>query len=274
MKKKIEPRGLVLPLILLLAVALIYYWYNWRGRGEEAEEPAETVEEQREVLPGEIRLTYLGHSAFLLETSSKRILMDPYAPEVGYGELSLEVDIVTVSHEHLDHNYAGAGQGNPEILRGLSPGTLQWQEVDYSTEDGIRIYTVGSYHDQEKGRYRGRNAIFVVEAEEMRIVHLGDLGHLLEEDQVEELTPVDILLLPVGGHYTIGPSEASQVVEQLEPRAVIPMHYRTEKTEAWPIKELNNFLSGQSGMKYAGRKAVTIKKDKLPEIREIWPLAP
>ena len=271
MSRKLGRKKILTPLILLAVIALVY-WYAGGGSERIAEEPGELADTGR-VVPGNMRITYLGHSAFLLETSDTKILMDPYSPEIGYDELSLEVDIITVSHEHLDHNYVDADLGNPKVLRGLSPDTLQWEDVSYDA-DGISIYNVGTYHDQEQGRYRGRNAIFALQLEEIKVVHSGDLGHVLEEDQVDDLLPVDILLISVGGHYTIGPSEAIQVMEQLDPRVVIPMHYKTRQTEAWPIIELNEFLSGLSGMKHAGRKSVTVNKGKLPDAREIWPLSP
>jgi L-ascorbate metabolism protein UlaG (beta-lactamase superfamily) len=231
----------------------------------------ETEEEVEQMPEKELKITYLGHAAFLLKAGETRILMDPYAAGTGgYGALSQEADVVTVSHEHSDHNYVQAAQGDPQVLRGLTADG--WQDVDYSI-NGVTFASVSTYHDNSGGNDRGRNAAFIVEMDGLRLVHLGDLGHLLNEEQVNGLSPVDILLIPTGGHYTIGPAEADQVIEQLSPRVVIPMHYRTRAIADWPLQDLDVFLQDKDYIKHSGEKSVTVSKSTLPEVMEIWPLS-
>ncbi len=242
------------------------------GNGEE--KPKAETEEEVEQMPGmELKITYLGHAAFLLEAGETRVLMDPYAPGTGkYAALGLEADVVTVSHEHSDHNYIQAARGNPRVLRGLTADGSQWQDVDYAA-DGISFASVGTFHDDTGGRDRGRNAAFIVDLDGLRLVHLGDLGHPLIEEQADNLSPVDILLIPTGGHYTIGPAEADQVIEQLRPRVVIPMHYRTQEIADWPLQDLDTFLRHKDNIRHSGEKSVTVSKSALPETMEIWPLS-
>ncbi|MGI6318957.1 MAG: MBL fold metallo-hydrolase [Dethiobacteria bacterium] len=237
----------------------------------EDQSKTETEEEVEQMPEMELKITYLGHAAFLLEAGEIRILMDPYAAGTGrYGALSQEADVVTASHEHSDHNYVQAAQGDPQVLRGLTADG--WQVVDYSI-NGVTFASVNTFHDNSGGNDRGRNAAFIVEMDGLRLVHLGDLGHLLNEEQVNGLSPVDILLIPTGGHYTIGPAEADQVIEQLSPRVVIPMHYRTQAIADWPLQDLEVFLQDKNNIKHSGEKSVTVSKSTLPEIMEIWPLS-
>lgn len=218
---------------------------------------------------GEIRLEYLGHSSFLLEAGGLRILMDPYSPQVGYGELAVEADVVTVSHEHLDHNYTQAAPG-ARIIRGLTPDGLGWEDIAFS-EGNMGISGLATYHDESAGKLRGRNTAFVFDLGGIRLAHLGDLGHILGEGDVEKLKPVDILLVPVGGHYTIDAVEAKKVVEQLSPSIVIPMHYQTRITQNWPIDTPGAFLEGEKVVKKE-EGHLLIRPGTLPEEREVWVL--
>lgn len=245
--------------------------------GEENEESADNVKEKPqaergELLIEEIILQYLGHACFLLEADGLQILMDPYSPEVGYGTLSLDTQIVTISHEHRDHNYAAASP-RAKILRGLTTDGLGWDDVSF-TQGAISITSLSTYHDGVAGKQRGRNAAFVFNLGNLRIVHLGDLGHLLNESEVEKLTPVDILLIPVGGHYTLNAQEAKQVIAQLSPAVAIPMHYQTKVTRSWPLADLKPFLAGEEKIEEKGRKPLALDKDKLPGRTEIWILEP
>lgn len=219
---------------------------------------------------GETRvdLGYLGHSAFLLTVDDYTILMDPYSPQVGYEELQLEADLITVSHEHVDHNYIDAAPG-AEILRGLSADGLGWENVSFSKGE-IEIFNMPSYHDDKAGRLRGLNSIFIFDAGDVRIVHLGDLGHVLSEEEIEKLSPVDILLLPVGGNYTIGPSEAEQLLKDLKPSVAVPMHYRTDATKNWPIADVKTFIVDEENVVEKKDNFMPVNKEDLPETTEIW----
>lgn len=181
-----------------------------------------------------IDIRWRGQSFFQVESSKgTRIVFDPHAIE-GYERKDVTADVLLISHEHNDHNQIGAVRirDKNRIIHGLRPAKdnprrLEWNEID-KTFDDVRIRSVGSYHDAVKGMERGLNTIFVVEVDGLRIVHLGDLGHLLSKKQLDEIGPVDVLMIPVGGVYTLNGSDAKAVVEQLKPRwDILPMHYGT-----------------------------------------------
>lgn len=214
-----------------------------------------------------MKLLYLGHACFLLTTSGGlRILIDPYEPgafggAIGYGPIPTRADVVLVTHEHADHNAVQAVPGKPrQVIRGA--GT--WEV------DGVRIRGVSTFHDTRQGRERGPNTVFVIEADGLRIAHVGDLGHVLTPQQVQAIGPVDVLLLPVGGVFTVGPKEAWEVVEQLHPRIVVPMHYKTPKV-GFPLEPVESFTKGEERVKQLPSE-VTL--EELPDQTEIWVLKP
>ena len=269
----------------LLIVILLVFWGGYRLHTER--EPAaprdgqqEAVREQRElgglvergdeIVDSELKLKYFGHAAFLLEVGETRFLMDPYDPNCGYGKLEVDADYITVSHEHMDHNYVAAAPG-AKAIRGLSADGLGWEEVSL-TLGGVEIFTVPVYHDDAAGKLRGRNAIFVFDTGDMRLVHLGDLGHLLSPEQLERLMPVDVLLIPVGGHFTIAGPEAWEIIDAMQPALVVPMHYRTDATRNWPIAPLEDFFKVMDGEVVQKQKDsnITISSDTLPQEMEIW----
>jgi L-ascorbate metabolism protein UlaG (beta-lactamase superfamily) len=217
-----------------------------------------------------MKIQWLGHAAFLLETKDGvRIVMDPYESgayggALGYGPIDTAADIVTVSHDqHEDHNYTSTVRGDPVITKGPGQDTVK----------GIEIKRVHTFHDDSQGSERGENYVFCLKAEGMLLCHMGDLGHLLSDEQVAEIGNPDVILLPVGGTFTVGPAEASQVADQLKPRVVIPMHYKTPKC-AFPIEEVDAFLEGKSRVKKIGDSTVEILEDSLPAETEIVVLEP
>jgi len=215
---------------------------------------------------------WLGHSCFYLVSSSGlRVVTDPFGSDVPYPEISPEADVVTISHEHFDHNNSSVVKGKPKVLRGVNPSTKKFQKLEETLGD-VTFRTIHSYHDEDKGRKRGENAIFVMEFPGLRLAHLGDLGHPLDEDTARSMGEVDVLLIPVGGYYTIGGQIAKEVVRSLSPRIVIPMHYKTRYTSSWPISEVNEFISGQRNVKLIGGNRVDIESEKLPDRTEIWVL--
>ncbi|RJX29270.1 MAG: hypothetical protein C4554_01165 [Dethiobacter sp.] len=244
------------------------------GKKDDAgEDESDMDERQAEDIPAKkVKLQFRGHACFLMEVDGLRILTDPYSPQVGYGTLDVQVNVVTVSHEHMDHNYTAAASG-AQIIRGLTADGLGWEDVSFAVGD-INISSLATYHDDAAGKLRGRNAVFVFDIGNLRLVHLGDLGHVFNEGEVEKLKPVDVLIIPVGGHYTIDAQEAKQVVEQLSPAVVIPMHYKTKVIRNWPIAELKTFLEGEENVKEKGSKPVYITRDELPKSTEIWILEP
>jgi len=217
-----------------------------------------------------MKIQWLGHAAFLVETKGGvRILTDPYESgayggALGYGPIEMAADIVTVSHEqHEDHNYTRTVKGKPVIKKG--PG------VD--TVKGVEIKRVHTFHDDCGGKERGENFVFCLKADGMLVCHMGDLGHVLKDDQVKEIGQPDVLLVPVGGTFTLGPKEASQVVDQLRPRVVIPMHYKTPKC-GFPIEEVDSFLAGKSRVKRIRGSTLEMEKGSLPDPTEIVVLEP
>ncbi|HKC04770.1 MAG TPA: MBL fold metallo-hydrolase [Patescibacteria group bacterium] len=203
-------------------------------------------------------ITYLGHSSFKIKTKTATIVTDPYDSKmVGLKYSAVEGDIVTVSHAHADHNATDKVTGVKKVVEG--PG-----EYEIS---GVSLIGYASFHDNEKGVARGKNTIYVIEAEGLRVVHCGDLGHTLSEDLVNEIGDVDVLIIPVGGEFTIGPKEASDLVSKIEPFFVIPMHY------AAPGLNMENFVNlapvesflKESGLTTEQTPKFTIKKEDILE---------
>lgn len=213
-----------------------------------------------------MRITYLGHAAFLVETHGTRILFDPYDEKVGYPVSPVEAAVVLVSHEHSDHNNTRMAVGRPRVIRGIDGN--HWRTVR-ETANGVRITTVPTFHDNAHGNQRGRNSVFVVEAEDLRVVHLGDLGHPLDEEAARGIGRPDILMVPVGGHYTIDASEAHRLVTAVRPAITIPMHYKTEVNATWPIAPLEEFLRITESHRQVGH-TVEVGKSSLPRKPEVW----
>lgn len=158
-----------------------------------------------------MKLTWYGHACFLIETAEGSVVFDPYQPGSvpGLTLPPLTADAVVCSHGHRDHGYAEG-----VTLSGREPG--------------FALQSIPCFHDDRHGALRGENRIAVLEAEGLRLAHLGDLGHALSSEQLALLGRIDVLLVPVGGFYTIGPEEAAKLVKILRPRLAIPMHYRGE----------------------------------------------
>jgi L-ascorbate metabolism protein UlaG (beta-lactamase superfamily) len=213
------------------------------------------------VEPGVI-LTWYGQAMFTLQVvNGPTILMDPMSDRIGYQVSPLEgIDVVTVSHEHPDHNNVALATGSPKVLRGLEGD--DWAQVD-ETIQGVRFRTVGTYHDESQGSDRGKSAIFAIEVNGLHIVHLGDLGHLLTSEQVTTIGPVDVLMIPVGGVYTIDAASATQVVDSLKPRLVVPMHYGTPRLQ-FDLQPVDAFLTGKTVERSAGNQ-VTLSLQTLPQ---------
>lgn len=223
---------------------------------------------------GGVRLTWWGQAMFVLETSDgTRILMDPYG-DIGYrvpdpGEI--DADIVTATHDHPDHSNVGLG-GGARVLLGLTADG--WAEIDERLLDGLRIRSVATFHDGIEGGARGRNAVFIYETAGLRIVHLGDFGQaLLTQEQIDAIGEVDVLLIPVGGTFTIDAAAATEVVEQLSPRIIIPMHYKTDALSI-NLDTVDAFLEGKDVERQAA--SVQLDASALPEAGStvVWVLEP
>lgn len=207
-----------------------------------------------------MKITWLGHASFLIESKNgTRIITDPYEAgsydgAVGYDPISEEADIVTVSHDHADHNAVDAVTGNPEVVRG----------TDARTVGEVSITGFSTFHDESKGQDRGRNTIYIMEVDGVRIGHLGDLGHELSPDEAARIGEVDVLLTPIGGYYTIGPEEAKKAAEALAARVIIPMHYKTDAL-GFPIQPVDDFLKLMEHVDRAGSRTLEVDPDDLPE---------
>lgn len=166
-----------------------------------------------------MKIQYLGHSSFKISAGSVTILTDPFDPQkVGLPYPKVQADLVLSSHDHFDHRYLEAITGEPFVIG--APG-------EYEVK-GVKVRGFQTFHDDKGGSERGKNTVYLFEAEGLSVCHLGDLGHLLDEKIVEEFEDLDLLFVPVGGVYTIGPSEASKIVSKLEPKVIVPMHYRVD----------------------------------------------
>ncbi len=202
-------------------------------------------------------ISWLGHSCFKLQdkigADGVTVLTDPFDPAVtGLKMPSLEADIVTVSHDHADHNYLKAVRKDPFVIKTAG-------EFEVS---GVFVEGVDSYHDDKDGAERGGNIIYRFEVDDVSVTHLGDLGSSLSTKQLESLEGTDILLVPVGGKYTLDAKAAVEVINQIEPRIIIPMHYKTEGLKL-DIDGIDKFIK-EIGLKPSYEEKLKISKKELP----------
>jgi L-ascorbate metabolism protein UlaG (beta-lactamase superfamily) len=211
-----------------------------------------------------MKIKYYGHAAFLITSDEgTKIITDPYEPgafggQLSYGKIKDQADIVLTSHDHADHNYTKDLPGTPQVVKERGSKTLK----------GISMKGISTYHDPSKGSERGANTIFTFKINNIQVCHLGDLGHLLEDKELAEIGPVDILLIPVGGFFTIDPKEATRVAEQIKPRILIPMHFKTAKC-GFPVAPVEDFLKGKANIKRPKTSEATFDKATLPQQMEI-----
>lgn len=206
-----------------------------------------------------MEIKYLGHSSFFIKTDKTRVLMDPFDPKfIGLKFAKTEADIVTVSHQHQDHNYLAVIGGEPLVID--LPGEFE--------KNGVRVFGFKSYHDKKKGEERGDNIIFKIKSEGIDILHCGDLGFVPDDDFIDQLGTIDILMVPVGGFYTIDSTEAVELVKKIEPSITIPMHYGHDKLSpdlASKLAPLNEFLKKMDHENLAPIPKLVVKKDQLQE---------
>ena len=208
-----------------------------------------------------MEITYLAHASFKIVTDSGlKIITDPYQAggydgALGYDPVDDEADLIVKSHDHADHAYVDDLKGSPVV-------------IDSACEkEGIRFETVDTFHDPEQGRLRGPNTIFRFEVDGVSIVFCGDLGHELDSEAANRLRPVNVLLIPVGGLYTIDAAEASNVADSLDSLITIPMHYKTPKL-GFDLTPVDNFLKLRSNVRHSGGSSLTISASTLPEKAE------
>ncbi len=211
-----------------------------------------------------MKIKWLGHSSFVITSDTgTKIITDPYETggDLSYGQIKESADIVTVSHDHADHNNVAAVQGNPKVVRGAV-------EVK-----GIKFNGIPTYHDDAGGGKRGKNTIICFEVDGIRVCHLGDLGHQLSDSQLAELGKVDVLLIPVGGFYTIDAKVATQLGDRLKPKVIIPMHFKTDKCD-YPIAGVEEFLRGKKEVSRLDASQVEFKAGELPPSTKVVVLKP
>jgi len=215
-----------------------------------------------------MRIKWYGHAAFLITSDQGvRVMMDPYEPGAFGGQLSYDrihdsVDLVLTSHEHADHNYTKDLPGSPQIVSGAGTTTIK----------GMTIKGIATFHDPTQGSERGVNTVFTFNVDGIQVCHLGDLGHVLSLNEVAQIGPVDLLLIPVGGFYTIDAREAARVAELMKPKILIPMHFKTEKC-GFPIAPVEDFLKGKARVKRLGASETSLSRRELPQQVEILVLA-
>jgi L-ascorbate metabolism protein UlaG (beta-lactamase superfamily) len=202
-----------------------------------------------------MKIKYLAHSSFLITADDgTRIITDPYTSGQGikYAPIEETADIVTVSHDHGDHNNIAGIKGNPQIVR--ESGTVK----------GVTFKAVTTAHDANGGSERGKNTVMCMQVSGVRVVHLGDLGHFLTDNQVTEIHKVHVLLVPVGGFYTIDAATATEVAEQVRARVIIPMHYKTDKSADMPIEGVDAFLKAKDNVVRVGSSEIEFTVATLP----------
>jgi len=204
-------------------------------------------------------INWLGHSCFRIKGSHATVITDPYSPDLGYSLGKPTAHIVTVSHQHSGHSYTQGISGEPKLVAG--PG-------EYEISD-VLIIGIAAFHDNEGGRKRGRNTVYLIELDEVSVCHLGDLGHVLTTQQVEEIGNVDVLLLPVGGVSTINAPMAAEVVRQLEPKAVVPMHYQTPALNR-ELEPVERFLKEIGVKEVNSQPKLSCTKSNLPASTQVF----
>lgn len=210
-----------------------------------------------------MEITWLGHSCFKIDNKETSIVIDPYNPKVGLKlPKNLEASLLLITHDHYDHNYKEGVAKNPYIID--SPG-----EYEIS---GASINGISSFHDKKNGEERGKNTIYVIEFEGITLCHLGDLGHDLSDEEIDKLGTIDILMIPVGGGVTINAEEAAKIIGEIEPKIVIPMHYKIPGLNI-NLDSLTKFTEKMQG-KVSAEETLKIKFAALPQEMKVITLKP
>ena len=206
-----------------------------------------------------MEIIWLGHSCYKLRGKQATVITDPYSPDLGYPLGKPTASIVTISHQHPGHSFTSGVGDNPRLVRG--PGEYEISNV--------LIIGMATFHDSDQGSTRGSNTAYLIEIDEISICHLGDLGHVLTDEQVEELGSVDVLLVPVGGVSTIDATVAAEIVRQLEPKVVIPMHYKTAALKR-KLEPVEDFLREMGAHDITPQAKLSLTKSNLPLSTQVF----
>jgi L-ascorbate metabolism protein UlaG (beta-lactamase superfamily) len=215
-----------------------------------------------------MKVKWLGHACFLLTSDSGlRIITDPYTTGVfglEYAPPAETADVVTVSHDHADHNNVAAVKGNPQVVQGVGSHEAK----------GVRFNGVATAHDESSGKERGTNTIFCFALDGINVCHLGDLGHDLSDQTVADIGDVDVLLIPVGGNFTIDAPVANGICRKLAPRVIIPMHFKNARCPSFPVAGVEDFTRERQQVKTIAGSEIELKKERLPSGAETIVLKP
>jgi L-ascorbate metabolism protein UlaG (beta-lactamase superfamily) len=215
-----------------------------------------------------MKVKWLGHACFLITSESGlRIITDPYttgAFGLEYAPVAETADIVTVSHDHADHNNVAAVKGNPQVVRGLGSHEAK----------GIQFKGIATAHDESAGKQRGSNTIFCFTLDGINVCHLGDLGHELSDQTVADIGDVDVLLIPVGGNFTIDGVVANVICKKLAPKLIIPMHFKNARCPTFPVAGVEDFTREREQVKAMPGSEIEVKKEQLPTAAETIVLKP
>ncbi|HOG45875.1 MAG TPA: MBL fold metallo-hydrolase [Anaerolineae bacterium] len=208
-------------------------------------------------------ITWYGQSCFRLRFRGATIITDPYNGEIGLKLPRQKADIVTVSHDHPDHANTRGVSGDVRVF--TSPGEYE--------RAGIFLFGIPTFHDRRNGRDRGRNTVFMIEGEDLTVCHLGDLGHVPTQTQIEQLNALDVLFIPVGGNPTLNAAEAAEVVSLLQPRYVIPMHYQLPGLKV-KLDPLTKFLQAMGVAKVTSQEGLRVLPTAEPQETQLVVLEP
>ena len=208
-----------------------------------------------------MEITWLGHSCFRIKGKEVTLVTDPFDDSIGYAPGKLTASIVTVSHDHPGHSNVSIVEDNPKVLS--RPGEYEI--------GGVFFTGISTFHDPEEGSTRGKNTIFLIEMDDIRLCHLGDLGHVLSPRQVEDLGNIEVMFIPVGGISTIGAKMAAEIVRLLNPKIIVPMHYGTEEV-SW-LEPLDRFFKEMGLNEVITQAKLYITKSNLPSETQVAALS-
>lgn len=206
---------------------------------------------------GLVEVVWLGHACFELKGKTKNVVIDPFRG-IGLPEPNVKADVVLCSHSHFDHNNAEAVRKNDSVILEAFVGSKKI--------DDLTVKAIATFHDDARGSARGSNSVYVIYVDGLTFCHLGDLGHDLTESQLKEIGRVDVLCIPVGGHFTIDAATATKIMEEIKPRITVPMHYRVAGIDPklTVLSEVDDFLKGKINVQRLDRPYFTVEKTSLP----------
>jgi L-ascorbate metabolism protein UlaG (beta-lactamase superfamily) len=205
-----------------------------------------------------MEITWYGHSCFRIREKDTVVVTDPFGKDTGYTRPPIRADVITISHDHPGHNNQVGFRGEHKVF--AAPGEYE--------VNGVFITGISTFHDARSGSARGPNVVFLFDFDGLSVCHLGDLGHVLNQGQVEALGDVDVLLVPVGAAHTLSLSQASEVISQIEPRLVIPMHYKTSAEKA-RLEPVDKFFKEMGAVPMPAQPELKVTKSGLPEETQI-----